>query len=372
MIRQVRIRNFKCFESAFIDLAPLTLLTGLNGMGKSTVLQVLLLLRQSRVQGLLPGVGLALNGDLVSVGTGHDALCSSAPDETITLGLTIGDGQALDWSFGYAQDANVLPLDPTAGSSPLVESSLFGDDFYYLQSERLGPRTVFEMSDYQVRLHRQVGPRGEYAAHYLYLFGDQSVVEPLRCHPKAASGQLQHQVEAWLSEVSPDTRVELSPTSGTDLVSLRYSFKSAGQLRSSYRATNVGFGLTYVLPIVLVALTARPGALVLIENLEAHLHPLGQSRLTNLLARVASTGVQVLLETHSDHVVNGVRLAVKDKVLSPEDSAIYYFQRREGEEGGNEAIQIRIDRDGRIDQWPEGFFDEWDKSLAELLTPRPL
>jgi len=73
MIRSLQLRNFKCFKSQSIDFAPLTLLSGLNGMGKSSVLQALLLLRQSYERKLLPDTGLALNGDLVQIGTTTDA-----------------------------------------------------------------------------------------------------------------------------------------------------------------------------------------------------------------------------------------------------------------------------------------------------------
>jgi len=77
MIRLLRLQNFKCFENQSLDFRPLTLLTGLNGTGKSSVLQSLLLLRQSYQEGLLAPTGLMLKGDLVNVGTGTDALAES-------------------------------------------------------------------------------------------------------------------------------------------------------------------------------------------------------------------------------------------------------------------------------------------------------
>jgi predicted ATPase len=106
----------------------------------------------------------------------------------------------------------------------------------------------------------------------------------------------------------------------------------------------------------------------LIENPEAHLHPRGQARIAELLALAASCGIQVLIETHSDHVLNGIRLAVHDGKLSPEDVQLHFFQRRQSD-GQSLVVSPHIDKNGRIDQWPEGFFDEWDKSLEALLMP---
>ncbi len=73
-----------------------------------------------------------------------------------------------------------------------------------------------------------------------------------------------------------------------------------------------------------------------------------------------------MVETHSDHVLNGIRVAVHNGKFRPDDVQLHYFQRRK-EDGQSQVISPRIDRDGRIDKWPDGFFDEWDKNLEALL-----
>ena len=151
-------------------------------------------------------------------------------------------------------------------------------------------------------------------------------------------------------------------------MSLQYSFVKGNQVSNRYRATNVGFGITYVLPIIVAVLSSAPGSLLLIENPEAHLHPRGQARMGELLALAASCGIQVVIETHSDHVLNGIRLSVHGGNLSPEMVQLHFFQRRQ-QDGQSLVTSPRIDRNGRIDQWPDGFFDEWDKSLETLLMP---
>lgn len=114
----------------------------------------------------------------------------------------------------------------------------------------------------------------------------------------------------------------VTPVDGASAVSLclRSDAKSDFQ-----RPQNVGFGLTQLFPIIVAILAAREGDIILIENPEVHLHPKAQQDVGTLLARVAASGVQVVVETHSDHVLNGVRLAVKSKSIVPADVAIHFF-----------------------------------------------
>src|SRR5207249_10232903 len=92
MIRLLNLHNFKCFEHQSFQLRPLTLLTGLNGTGKSSVLQSLLLLRQSYKEDLLVTTGLMLRGSLINIGTGADALFEGAKEEVIRFELALRNG----------------------------------------------------------------------------------------------------------------------------------------------------------------------------------------------------------------------------------------------------------------------------------------
>ena len=174
-----------------------------------------------------------------------------------------------------------------------------------------------------------------------------------------------------MGDVSPGTAIQARSYGEMDLMHLSFGFEradTAGDVRY-YRSTNVGFGLTYILPVLVALLSSSAGALVLLENPEAHLHPRGQSQAGELIARAASAGIQVIVETHSDHILNGIRVAVKRGLASPEDIALHYFQlpAEYSDMSGIEVISPQIDRDGRLDKWPEGFFDEYGKSLSRLL-----
>jgi predicted ATPase len=355
VIHKIRLQNFKKFEDQSLDIGALTLLTGINGMGKSSVLQSLLLLRQSYQQKL---TGLALNGDLINIGIAKDALFEDAKEEIVKFVLTFADGIEAVWQFGYNSEEAIMKGLFRKVKADTYKHSLFGDNFQYLQAERIGPRTSSIMSDFQVRKHRQLGNMGEYTAHFLSIFRDHQIPQIALSHPQSKSLNLLSQVEAWLGEISPGTRISIVDRPGMDLVSLQYSFGNS----EKYRATNVGFGITYTLPVITAILAANSGALLLIENPEAHLHPKGQAKMGNLIAQAAAQGVQIILETHSDHVLNGIRLAVHGGLLDPDLVRLHFFQ-------SSGVSSPRMNRKGRISEWPEGFFDEWDNSLAALLQP---
>ena len=120
-----------------------------------------------------------------------------------------------------------------------------------------------------------------------------------------------------------------------------------------HRPIHTGFGLTQVLPIMVAALSANKDDLLLIENPEVHLHPAGQAAIGEFLAEVASAGVQVVIETHSDHVLNGIRRAVKNRTLPSADVALHFFRPRRGgrSEAGPQVQSPTIDADGNIDSW---------------------
>ncbi len=371
MIARIHLRNFKCFESQSINMRSLTLLAGLNGMGKSSLLQALLLIRQSYLDGLLPKTGLELNGSLVKMGTAQEVLYEDAQSDEFEIGLEWDDAARVQFILQYHREADVLRMADQKLPDSTFAKVPFNDDFHYLQAERIGPRTTNAVSDYQVREHRQIGTTGEFCQHFLHVYGSESVGHDSLLHEESEAKDLRSQVRAWLQEISPGTELRLKMHSEMDLVNLRYSFVSGEQRSNWYRSTSVGFGITYVLPILVAVLSSRTDSIVLVENPEAHLHPRGQVRLAELLARAAGSGIQVIVETHSDHVLNGIRVAVHGGILDPDAVAIHYFDRVE-EEGRVHAVVESpvLDRDGRLDRWPDGFFDEWDKSLERLLGPR--
>jgi predicted ATPase len=120
----------------------------------------------------------------------------------------------------------------------------------------------------------------------------------------------------------------------------------------------MGFGVSTALPILVAGLVAERNGLLVIENPEIHLHPAGQSAIGEFLAKVAADGVQVLVETHSDHVINGMRRAVAESELPARDAVLHYFD--------DAVTEIAVDERGKLSTWPAGFFDQIDRDLGAI------
>ncbi|MEZ0484569.1 AAA family ATPase [Fibrella aquatica] len=362
MITRLTIENFKAFEYAELNLTELNLLTGVNGVGKSSVIQALLLLRQSKIMD-----GLSLNGDLINIGLGRDALHAQASETTLYFNLLFDDGSLIERRYDYIQDADFLPVRlknhlPGALSKPLFREG----NFQYLNAERKSPSVIFPASNYQVQQLRSVGKYGEYAVHFLAHYQFEKVKLPSA--QIVETNTLITQVDAWFGRISAGTRLTAINRSDLNLATLTYRFITGENVTPDFTPVNVGFGFTYVLPIIVAVLAARPGDLLLIENPESHLHPQGQAQLGTLLACAAADGVQIIVETHSDHLLNGIRVAVKEKQIKPEQVSVYYFERDpNAEEHVTEIVQPTIDINGRLSQQPRGFFDEYSNQLDRLL-----
>ena len=378
MLKRLSIKNFKAAQNLDLRLAPMTLLTGLNSSGKSTVLQSLALLRQSIVGRNLPGI--ALYGQILQLGALDDILTEGAETDVITIGIETTEGR---WTCEFSAQQNndfgfILSV------PDWIPSFLLSEDFQFLQAERIAPKTLFPRAPELGSNSGVLGPKGEFSIQFLASeHADIFEVRELRRCPRTspfASNELMHkvapterllaQVSGWLQQVSPGVRIMADPVSGTDEYRLLYDYVGRSGVSESdrkIRPANVGFGLTYCLPIIISCLVAEPGSLLLIENPEAHLHPQGQAAMGELIARTCADGVQVITETHSDHFLNGARLAVKRGLISSDQVAIHYFT-REVETGFANVVSPAVLANGRLSGWPKGFFDQWDNAVDELLS----
>jgi predicted ATPase len=393
VIDRLTLHNFKAFQDTSLPLGPLTLLTGLNSSGKSSVLQAIALLRQSYEAGDLAlseylrkaraglrlpvaNQGFLLNGELVGLGTGEDVLHEDFAGDEPRISLAVDEGPYhYGWTVEYEPEQNLLPLldvdlplasegvaaptGPEAADPPFLTAP-----FQYLHADRISP-AEFYPRDHQAAIGRGfLGVRGEHTVNYLrHHAGDAVPAGPLR-HTRTESVLLLDQAAAWMGDLCPGVDIRAEAIEGVDAVRLSYGFQGALGATGRRRPSHVGFGLTYVLPVVVACLTAEPGSLVLLENPEAHLHPHGQTQMATLCAAAAAQGAQVIMETHSDHVINGVRIAVKKGRLAPGQAVFHYFR---GDGTGVEVVSPQVDADGMLDQWPEGFFDELENTLDQLI-----
>jgi predicted ATPase len=377
MIERIHLENFKASRSLNVRLAPLTLLAGLNSSGKSSILQAIAMLRQSYgTHSKIPC--LMLSGDLVRLGHGRDILSEGSETEGDVIAFEANEnGTAYRWTCKSVPDASELPFTSSPSTLP---SFILSPHFQFLQADRVPPTTLYPQAPQHARSTGFLGARGEYTSDYLALNADttpsdkrSATLSTLPIAPEllalaSPTSKLLDQVVAWLQHLSPGVRLNAERLKHTDDVQLLYEFVGLARSPRSnrYRPTNVGFGLTYSLPILVACLAAPTSSLLLLENPEAHLHPQGQVVLGELLSLVAADGVQLLVETHSDHILNGIRLAVKNQRLLADSVALHFFT-RSLKTGESDVQTPSILPDGRLSNWPKGFFDQWDKSLDALL-----
>jgi predicted ATPase len=365
----IGLHNFKAFLDARLDLGRLTLLSGLNGMGKSTVIQALLLLRQSFEANALTQGRLLLNGPLVQMGMGSDVLAEHAEEETVGLDLYWAEGPASVFRFAYAAASDYLEQTSAhVAAEALRDHSLFRKRFQHIGADRLGPMAAYPLSEYHVDSLESLGTRGEFTVHFVAKHRDRPLAVQALRHPAAVSGGLGDNLDAWMSVISPGLRISARVMAPLNAASLSFQFVQGRELTREFKPQNVGFGLSYALPVVTALLAASPGDLVILENPESHLHPAGQSQLGRLCSIAAQNGVQLIVESHSDHFLNGIRVAARGREIDAPFVRIYFFERQM--EAAKHAVQIvapELDQEGRISHWPQGFFDEWDRQLEALL-----
>ncbi len=365
MITHIDIKNFKSLKSVSTETNNLNLLMGLNGMGKSSFLQMILLLMQSDK---LENRIIDLNGILVQIGQGKDALYQYATEDHIEFDIQFQNERHFNWKFNYHTDKDKLTAEHGFTKD---EMEFFRNEtkvFQYISADRIGPKDLYDASSVVVSDKKQLGLLGEYAAYFINVFGASYEVNELLQHPKAKSESLNAQINAWLKEISPGVSLNTKYFPEANKVILDYQFEIIGNKTNSFRPKNVGFGISYVLPIVLALLTVEESKIIVIENPESHIHPRGQAELGKLIALAAQTGAQIFVETHSDHILNGIRVAVKEKNIDKENVNILYFDKTTNEKESYTNIhKIRVDINGTLNDYPENLLDEWSNQLAKLL-----
>ena len=370
-ITNLYIKNFKSIKEASFDLQNLNVFAGMNGMGKSSVIQSLLLLKQSSSNVLNGRVDLN-HVDYISLGAGKDVLYQNAEEKKIEFALSSKE-KTLLWDLEPEPERQYLLTSDKKFRLKDEDLENFVNLFHrskfqYLNAERLGPQVTYPASSYLGDMG-QIGTKGQYAVYFLNIHGSEKVKYTTLLHKKAKSPSLIHQVDAWLSEISPGTKLNTTNIPGTDMVLLDFQFETSRDYSNRFRPVNVGFGLSYVLPVIVSLLTAEKDKLIIIENPEAHLHPRGQAEMGKLIALATEAGAQLIIETHSDHLVNGIRVAVKEKILSEQNVAVFYFNRvnTEGGEQYSQVTSIKIDRNGEFSDYPKDFMDEWSNQLYKLI-----
>lgn len=362
MIEKLQLTNFKCFQEDRIDFKPLTMLTGANASGKSSVIQALLLLHYTNE--LMLNKGKRWYEEAIDINKvfgfqigAPNALISQNPveDETCDFAFVLEE-MGKEYSFQYAVDKTSL-LD-----LKIVKGQFFpGIAVQYLNAERIGPRTVNQAGQ-----KNGIVLNGENAT-YLMDIADKNnrdIAEVMK-GADAVSKQFSFYVENWMSAILGDMQLDFHTDYNKAITELR--IKNA-LVDASVVPTLTGFGISYVLPIVVAGLWASTEQrnLLIIENPEAHLHPYAQSNMGKFLALLAFSGTQVVVETHSEHIIDGARVQMAQ--LKAADQMLIHFM--EQVESGIKISAVEVSPSGELSMWPKGFFDQKQQDLREIMLLR--
>lgn len=331
MIERIYLKGFKSFKESDIRLNSLTLLTGINSSGKSSVIQGLRILDRvkNNMPPLIPGFG------------GVEELRNQNSQWPVIVRGLDNNGKRIEIVFEHP------------ASEPLT-SSESDEDFTltYISASRFGAHNLISVDESD-----SIGELGENVLKSIESHQNDIIPEIMR-HPDSEGATLYFNLRAWLNAISPGTKFSHEIVKTAD---------ASYMLFNNHRAANVGFGLSYVLPVIASVLIAgvKERQIVIIENPEAHLHPKGQTEIAALICAAAMSGVQVIIETHSDHFFDGVRLFAK---RHPDFAGKVCIHWCELDDDSNTKIESpELHGNGKLSFWPQGLFDQFEINADALL-----
>lgn len=377
MITELRLKNFKCLKDDSFPLSKINVFAGRNGIGKSSLLQSMLLIAQSLDDnGLLKRV--KINGTFLQLGTYRDIISKDGNDSNVIIRLTSDDSPEGDFveliiaedqepSYATIADLRTPQIDssldvPSANKGNSEDSLSFGahasvdvtsalpplmqlQNVYFVSADRRGPVNTQKL-DASILLSN-VGIHGENVLNVLYRGG-----ESLQKNVQDALTYIMKQSSLKVKEVNNDIQLFLDSVNNSN----------------GFKPVNVGFGYSYLLTILLTMLLAVPKSKVFIENPEAHLHPGAQSRLIDFLFKTAKEkNLQLFIETHSENIFNAIRRAsLSGFGIEPEEVKSYFFY----DSGENQLRykEIKMGKDGSLNDFPTDFFDQTRQELREIMN----
>ena len=415
MITELRAQNFKSWEdTGKLQLAPLTGLFGANSSGKTSILQVLLLLKQT-VEHPSPDWNEPLyfgdDGSLVNLGNFDAVIHKHKQDLSLDISVswkssTVADINKYIKFHNLKFPSHIEMLPPSQGYRAPSEELSFStniarsamNNFYY-------ETDLYKLDVQQPDLFRCYGLRGgqtqtveissRFEEAFENLFSRILYLGPLReyprrrypwegDHPKGIgqygekttsallSGRVRRlpvdeQIPKWLQRLELIDSYDVQPVSDTggDYELLIKQHKGGPEVP----LTDVGFGVSQVLPVLILCYYAPEDSILILEQPEAHLHPKVQSELADVLIDVVKNrNVQIILESHSAHLLHRLQRRIAEEQISADDTAFYFCQINDGT---SEIERLKVDEYGNIRNWPQNFFgddmgDLVEKTKAEM------
>lgn len=327
MIDQLIIDGYKSIRHQLIPLKPLNVLAGLNSSGKSSVIQAVRILGR-----------VAQHKDVVFPENcgGEDTLRNK---HAMSLDIVAKYGEEGEKSISYrVRDRDNIDF-------PKI---------VYVGADRIGPKNI-----YPSEKNGGLDSRGTNVLRVIEECGNAGVVLPEVVLPQESEGEaFKFVVQGWLKEISPGVRFSMNKVEGQEAHVATYN---------EFLPTNVGFGLSYTLPIIVAILLGvnDKNSIVLLENPEAHIHAKGQAALATLICKAVEAGAQIVVETHSDHVFDGVRIYAKKNPGFASKVNLAWFRL-----DSDETTQIdypMLQDNGSLNYWPQDMFSQFMDNAEQLL-----
>ena len=391
MITELRAQNFKSWEDTEdLRFAPLTGFFGANSSGKTSILQVLLMLKQTvkRPSDWNEPLYFGDEESLVNLGSFDDVIHRPANNSSLDISISwnpIEQNSSHSVSFStsiakkyeradlvefcYTNDRGKFKIKWTPQGYRFIS---FHDQIKaelfrcYGVLRPNGPLEEFaSLSSTFENLFSQIhylGPLREYPRHQYTWEGDHP--EGVGRHgekmvPAMLSGRVRllsvdKQILKWLQELGLINSYRLVPVSGTekDYEFLIKQYKDGPEIQ----LTDVGFGVSQVLPVLILCYYAPKGSILILEQPEAHLHPKVQSELGDVLIdAVTNRNLQIILESHSEHLLHRLMRRTAEEQLSTDNTALYFCRINDDT---SEIEPLQVDEYGNINNWPQEFFGD--------------
>ncbi len=351
MISRLKINNLKCFDEVDINLNNFTLLTGMNSAGKSTIIQALLL----AVQNVTEDKRFPLNGKLVSLGQFSDVRNFVKNAKEFDIEVISNRGTSV--KFMFTEDEEDARCSIVNNCDELMDYlHQKNQRISYISSKRIGSQDLYS-KNYDSYLN--YGILGEYSIDYLEKH-KSDLIEEYLIKEKKVGATLELQVNYWLNYIL-NCEISTENILGTDQVRVKYRYSTNRYVRPK----NIGSGLSYVISLLVSVLSSKNNDLIIIENPEIHLHPSAQSKITEFLTFASEHGIRFIIETHSDHIFNGVRKSIFKNIISKDNLSVFFCKLND--EFLTEPIRITFNSKGDVENHQKGLFDQFDEDLDEML-----
>lgn len=352
MLESIHISGFKCFEHIEIPLRKINILSGTNSSGKSSAIQAFLLLCNNAVK----NSSSPLNGMWLRLGTFDECRNHRTTERIFRVGAVCG-AEKFQAEFSSSDDNRNDVVVKFLNESIKIQNLLSFEKMhvFYLPANRIGPEDLYHKNFDRVNF---LGNKAEFIIDYLYKNRKEEVSPALIVD--AASITLEYQVNYWLGKLFGINNT-IRDLGLSNSLSLELSLGEGKPVRPYH----MGSGVSFAIGVIISCLSAKLDDIVVIENPEIHLHPRAQSDLTEFLCFAANAGIQIILETHSDHVFNGIRKSIVKKEISNSDVAVNFFQLNDNSISKNTVIEIN--EYGRVATHPKGLFDQFDDDLDQIL-----